>query len=557
MPAGAQRPSSLIASARMWPAPAILITVSILILWPLVYSAALVIIALTEGAPTRDGRSAMSALSLSPLLLARTLGWAAFIGILAAILAIPGGLCIRRWGWAAGAPALAAMAVPTYLAFSGWGMARAPGTWIGNQIELLSQDGARWLPIAVGTALAVVGLALWAAPLAALIMGAAWRRIDPDISDALRLEPTRGRAMVMAGLGFPAFFSAAALVAIIMFGSAVPLHLARVETYSIRAWLELSQTAANEQWRAAAASWPLILAAVFLGWTLAGKLAERAARERAGGIFESRRISNVPRGTSARGGVFVRAPMAAGAGVVIALGVLVPLGLFLSGIPSARAFTTTLRASLDAFVASAVIAGIVGLCASGLAACAWAGMTARGSPMKATRFVVRVFVIAALLPGIIVGWSVSAAWNGVDALRGAAETPMIVIAAHVARYGALAMVAGVWLAAMTPREEDDLCAIDGAIGFRGWVSARLRPQWGALAGVGIGTAALSLHEIESAIFVQPIGIGSFARQMLDHLHFFRTAELSSLGTVIVALAAAAGTIAAVCIALFSGRRVFR
>ena len=53
-----------------------------------------------------------------------------------------------------------------------------------------------------------------------------------------------------------------------MIGSAVPLHLAQIDTYAIRIWLGLNETRREEHWKVWLAAWPLVAAAIAAGWTL-------------------------------------------------------------------------------------------------------------------------------------------------------------------------------------------------------------------------------------------------------------------------------------------------
>lgn len=501
-------------------------------LWPLGWGCWRVVVGVVE-AP----RSQLADLiGVSPVLVLRTLGWAALIAVLATLLGSPIALCIRRWGWSVAGPALAALAVPTYLAYSGWGMARAPRTFLGDRIELLAQAGAKWLPTAVGTGLAVAGMAFWCAPLAAIVLAAGWSRIEPSVLDSWRCEPAPNfgarlaRMGVLVRLGAPAVLACAGLVVLITVGSAVPLHLANVQTISIRAWLQLTQSGAGDQWRAVVACWPVIAAGVAAGWLVSGR------------VLRSRATGYAADGAAGGGGGVVGGGAAGGrrpswvsvvlAVVVALLAVGVPLGLFVEGLPGKRLFLASWRTSRDALYGSAGVSLGVGVVAAVLVASA-AALPRGGWAARAGAVCVRLFVVGAFLPGIVVGWATSDAWNAWGPLRGIADSAVVLVAAHVARYGALAVLAGVWLARMEPREEASLRAIDGATGLRGWVLACLPSQWGAVVGVALGVAALSFHEIEASIFVQPTGVTSFSRQMLDHLHFFRTTELCSAGVVIV------------------------
>ncbi|MEZ6232954.1 MAG: hypothetical protein R3B68_02080 [Phycisphaerales bacterium] len=55
-----------------------------------------------------------------------------------------------------------------------------------------------------------------------------------------------------------------------MLGSAVPLHLAQVETDAIRLWRLLNETGADVRWAVWVGAWPTVVAAVVGGMWLAG-----------------------------------------------------------------------------------------------------------------------------------------------------------------------------------------------------------------------------------------------------------------------------------------------
>jgi ABC-type spermidine/putrescine transport system permease subunit II len=71
----------------------------------------------------------------------------------------------------------------------------------------------------------------------------------------------------------------------------------------------------------------------------------------------------------------------------------------------------------------------------------------------------------------------------------------------------------------------------------------VRPRLAAVVGVGLAIAALSVHEMESTVFVLPPGMSNLAQQLLDYLHYARDEQLSAaainlLGSgVVIALVA--------------------
>jgi ABC-type spermidine/putrescine transport system permease subunit II len=152
-----------------------------------------------------------------------------------------------------------------------------------------------------------------------------------------------------------------------------------------------------------------------------------------------------------------------------------------------------------------------------------------------------VMLAGALVPGVLIG----SAWAGLaTALPAMGDGPMVLVAAHVARFGVVAMLAGVALWRSEEhalRQARVLIAGDGLRAFGVLVLAS-PTRLAALAGVAIVGAALSLHEIESAIMVQPPGRASLARQLLEQLHYLQdertSASVINLGAMGLLMAAA-------------------
>ena len=62
-------------------------------------------------------------------------------------------------------------------------------------------------------------------------------------------------------------------------------------------------------------------------------------------------------------------------------------------------------------------------------------------------------------------------------------------------------------------------------GVRGWFALCVRRQAGVIVGVGLAAMALSLHEIESTVVLQPPGPTTLAQYVLNQLHYNRNDEL--------------------------------
>jgi ABC-type Fe3+ transport system permease subunit len=417
------------------------------------------------------------------------------------------------------------MLMPSYLAYSGFGLARAPGTWIGEIVN-------RWPPSAnvlFGQSLAVVGLMLWCWPLATVALLGAVRRVEQEHLDQLALSGagplarlTQRFAMVRG-----AVLSTLALVALLMLGSAVPLHLAQIPTIAIDLWARLAlDPTSTTVWLEA---WPLMVVAVtgsvwITRWT---------------GADEPHEARTSP--SPGSGPILRLLPVTAWL-----LGVAVPLYLFASSLHHTKLLSDFWREDTQSMVDSLAVAAAVGLILAFSALAAW---YAAEHP-TARRIILGVLslqLLGLLLPGVLMGSAVGGLWNhpilgGFG--RWVADSTGIVVLGHLARFGALGTAAGLWLARLEAPSLRDARRLAGGEGVRVWLSLAVRPQTATLAGITVAGGCLSLHEIEATVQLQPPGYRSLAQIMLDHLHMNSVQELAAAGinvlTAGVILAAIAG-----------------
>ena len=471
----------------------------------------------------------------SGALLASTGVWALGIGVVATVLGWPAAWWIGRRGWGVAPLALTPLLLPNYLAYAGYGLLRAPGTAVGDWIEWAATNGAAWMPIFAGRVVAVAGLGLWASPLAAVALGAAFRGVDGGVLDALRMEGM-GRARrgaFVAWMCRGGVMGAVGVVALVMLGSAVPLQLAQAPAYAIVVWLELTLAPGSAGvWVSA---WPLLAVAVLAGWWLARRAAacERGAE---GEDERSARLAGV------------------GAAGVWALAVVLPLGLFVMSVHDWRSVARFWSLWEEAISASAWVAAAVGAASAGLVVATW--IAASGRHGWTAAWCLRAWLAAALTPGVLVGTAVAGAWEASATTRAWMETPWVLVAAHLARFGGVAVLAGVLLARIERPEARRLRALDGAVGVRGWWWACAPVHGGVIAGVGVAAAALSLHEIEASVILQPPGQESLARTLLGFLHFSRMEDLSAAAINLVGVGLVGAVVAAWALraALAPGRR---
>lgn len=510
----------------------LVLLVSVTVLFP----AVLVIIGLISGM----ARGGLSVSDVVPdhLLLQRTAATALFIAACATVLAWPAAWAARNWPWQRLLILMIPMLLPSYLAYSGWGILRAPGTWLGDFL-LAGPAGAtspveNWWPIAAARVQAVVGLVLWAWPLAAAILIARFRRVDEATLEALRLEPVGRirRAWTIFSMLKGGTLAALGLVTLVMLGSAIPLHVAQFETYAIFIWRRMTETGAGEQWRVWVAAWPLLAVAI------------------AGAVVMTRRIATVDQGFAAR-------PSRQGAGVgrvvgplftavLLALSVVVPAVLFTTTLRSTRPLVRFWDFSWQPLLGSTGIAAAVGVVAFIMIICAWmaCGGSARGGwTRRVTLMLGGILLTAGLAPGMLIGAATSRAWTWLGGLspaaRDIADSPVILVVAHLGRFGFLAVLAGVLLAATEPRNMRDLRLIDAGPTLRGFLRAALPPQLGVIIATAVAVALLSFHEIEAAVLLQPpsaVG-GGLPWQMLQWLHFARMEDLSAAVLWVLGIAA--------------------
>lgn len=472
-----------------WPAVAgWIVLVALVVVWPL----CVMLVGALPGAP--------APLEPTPkgLLLDSCL-WALGIGAGSTMLALPvawatGGFR-SRWSAAALLPVL----LPMPLAYAGLNELRAPGTVLGEWLAM-----RQGLAIISGRAIAGMGLALWGVTFAACILALGVRQTDAGVLEAARLDgrgPLR-RVLLVLALTRWSIAASVLLVAAVMTGSAVPLHLARVPTFSVHLWLVLDASppdGAASVWRAA---WPL--------WALAGTVGIAAGLW----LVRASRRHDAPLAAPRTGRSMVW--LASG---VLAASSVVPVALLARSLSSWSTFAVLWRTEGGAILASAGVAAVVGGVCVG--AC-WAVRAGFSTAPRVVAAGIALALVTAAAPGVLVGSVVAQAWRGVGPV---AESPAILVLAHLARLLAIPAVVGALIALSETDPDRERRRIDGA-------TATLAAEGPGVASaiflVAAVCAAMSLSEMEASVFVQPPGSRSLARSMLAMLHFSRYEHLSGI-----------------------------
>lgn len=451
------------------------------------------------------------------------------VGVLATLLGI-----VAAWGWRrAGRFGVVMLAgpllLPGYLTYAGWGLLRAPGTWLGNAIGRLPGARAGEVSRGVDAVLAVLGLSLWVWPLVAVLLLAHGRRIHPDLRALWRHEPMRVwmRGWLWARMFWRPLTTAFLLVGLVVMGTAVPLHLANVPTLAIRVWLLLDQMPPEMQWRAHVAAWPLWACAFGMAWWIGGRASAWATGGRPALEEPATTDWHGGRGLWGRGlwgrGVGGRR---AGAGALLLCSVGVPLGLLAFNVRDPGSFLRFWRLSGDGVVHGMA----VGACAGGVGVVIAAAMSAvmlhQGRwGYRAGVWALRILLALGLGPGVLVGTGLVMGWNRLDPSGTVTGTVLIEVMAQIARYGWIGALGGCVIAKLEHPALRDVRVLDGVDTLWGFWRTTLMLHWGVLIAIGGAIGLLSFHEIEASVVVQPPGPANLPRQILNYLHFARVEEM--------------------------------
>jgi ABC-type Fe3+ transport system permease subunit len=368
------------------------------------------------------------------------------------------------------------------------------------------------------------------------VLGLSLRRLGQEQLDALTLSGAGpiARARVLTRAMLPGLAGAFAVVFLLMLGSPVPLHVAQFDTYAVALWRRLNET--GDPVRVWIAAWPVVLVAGAIAVLMTRDLSRRLAID--ADPRPSLHVATPSR--SARGALWL----------VLALSLLLPLFLHaLATAPPGTTFsfhalihTTRLfwRESSGALAESSLTATCCAATHLVIALATWAALACtprrRRSLARTIALVaVAIFLAAAITPGAILGSMAAGAWTNIAPLRALADTPLPVICTHTARFGAIAALLGAWAALLEPPALRDLRELDAPGSLRAFFRVCLRANWPVPIAAGVAGFVLSLHEIESTVFVQPPGSGALAQKLLDALHYSRDDRLGA-ATITLALA---------------------
>lgn len=495
---------------------------AVLVGWPVMA----VLVRPGEGAGAAEVSRLLPGAGGAALVLGRSVLVALGVGIVATAVALPAGWVLRRRTRVGAALVVTPLLMPGYLAYASYSTLRENDTWLGDWLGTMPTG----FNAALGRWLAMGGVVLWAWPVAAVVLGMAFSTVSPAVLDALRLDGggRLRRGLEVAKVCRWGIVRAVLAVGLVTLGSAVPLHLAQVETYAIALWKMLDlQAPARAVWLAAS---PLVAVGVLAAWWVGRGVSRVKMPEEE---FSAGEGATREKGS---GGDAWAWGSALAAWVV---SVPVPVALYGASLRDwglvGRFWNEHGEAVRGSLLVSAGVAGI-GLV---LAVLAWRGAE-RGS--RVARWGLWVFVAAGLVPGVLIGGAWSAGWRmGVG--EGLGESAWVVVVAHAARFGFVGVLAGWLLERAEGRQAREARWLDGGDGLVGWWIGAGWPRARFVAGAALAMAALSFHEIESAVILQPAGTDSLARVLLDNLHYLRDQKIAAavvnlmVGATVVSLLA--------------------
>jgi ABC-type Fe3+ transport system permease subunit len=423
--------------------------------------------------------------------------------------------------------------MPVTLAYAGFGLLASPAGLLGGLVPASAT---------LNQLVALAAIALWLWPISVALLWPALRATPASELDALAQS---GASPLVRARWFLARHRQAAgasllTTTLIALGATVPLHLAQVNTVGVAVWSRLALDPAGPgAWSIA---WPIVL----LTLALALLAARSAPWPQPVSPGTHRPTISSPAALPASAAALAIVPAAAW---LTAVAVPLLAALFVAQSSSAfalawqdltRATTAALApATTGPLIATIALAALVALLTFTLAVVAFrAGLDARAArpataPLITTALV--LMALAAALPGVLVGAALATTLASVPWLQG---TTLPLALGHTARFGIIAVLAGVALARLEPPALTDARRQLAGDKLAPWAIASLVPALPALTAAALACAALSTHEIETTIQLQPPGYRGVAQLVLDYLHMNSARQLGATLAIVLAPAIA-------------------
>jgi len=427
---------------------------------------------------------------------------------------VPGGLLgtARRGRTLLAVLLLSALLLPRYLLLYAWNLLRSPTTPLGDYISARPE-----LARAAGVIIAGFTLLLWYWPLAALLIGQGFGNLDRDSQSSAMLDagPWRRLTAVTLPQLAPTLGLAFGLCFTLLLAEFATFHLAGVRTIGAELSTLYQETGSARS--VAFAAWPTLIPAGLVAVVL-----WRRTRD-----WSTHAPQAEPR---APGRVAWRWVLCA---ALLALTAVAPVVLLAASVRDLSGFATfwdlhreELATSL---LASSVAAAAAIVMAGGAISCGamgWAGRAIAAAAMP-------TMLLAALIPGSLVGAALVHLQAGLRAHTGLAEGWWSVSAGLAARLAGVALVVLRLGLDIRSRHLSELAATDGASALRAWWSVHLPRQWPVPAAAFVLVAVLGLTELPATSILLPAGVPNFAQSLLNQMHYARDQQVIATCLVLV------------------------
>ncbi len=416
---------------------------------------------------------------------------AVVLGVLPARLLAGGG----RGGAAVLVLLLAPLLLPRYLTYYAWSLLlHSPSPlapWLTQNLER-----AR----AAGSVLSTLVLLLWYWPLAALMIAQGWRRVDDQTWQAARLDaaPVARWRLVALPMLRPSLLLAWCVCFVMSLAESTTFNLAGTRTIGTE--LERLYLETNSAQVVAWAAWPSVAVSVLVAGLLWRRIRQWSIEPALAPLAPPRGAWPVTLGLLA---LSLGAPVAI---LALSLRNLTPLWRFWA--LHRQELTGSLAVSSVAAVAAVLLAG---------------GVLAVDSQRWWRRMLAGLMMVTVLLallvPGSILGAGMvelSAALSLPHAVR---QSWLNVSAGQATRLAGVALLVLYLGRDAQDRQLGEMAAVDGATPAQAWWHVHWPRIWPWIIASGIVVALLGLTELPASLVLLPAGAPSFARWLLNQMHY--------------------------------------
>lgn len=453
---------------------------------------------LYAGALAQGHPAAAQGLGLSAETVARSVGISALVALVAVVLGVLPARLLARGTRGSGimlVGLLAPLLLPRYLLYYAWSLLLQPPGPLG---DWLMQDIVR--ARAAGSIVSTLVLLLWYWPLAALMIAQGWRRIDGQTWQAARLDATPAARWRLVALPMMrgSLLLAWCVCFVLALAESTTFDLAGARTIGTELERLYLETGSAQQ--VAWASWPAVLVSLLV----AGLLWRRMRQWSVEPVLAS---LPAPRGA----GVLTAGLLALSIGVPV-----VVLAVSLHGLSPLWRFWALHRQELTGSLAVSSV-GAIGsvLLAGGVLAADGRGRWGRwlAGVMTVT------LLLALLIPGSILGAAMvelSAALSLPGAVR---ESWLNVSAGQAARLAGVALLMLYLGRDAQDRHLSEMAAVDGATPAQAWWHVHWPRIWPWVVSAVMVSGLLGLTELSASLVLLPAGAPSFARWLLNQMHY--------------------------------------